>query len=117
MTTISQDNPRIKPEAGHVTTSLASRVTRSHTNPLIRVEQLKRQFVSTQLTQLRTQIYASMRQAGATHVYALAEVDRALADVARAVDVASTDARTAVAEAELAKHGKAWVAQIGRVQL
>ena len=75
MTTISQDNPRIKPEAEDVTTSLASRVSRSHTNPLIRVEQLKRKFVSTQLRQLRTQIYASMRQAGASHEYRTLDPD------------------------------------------
>jgi hypothetical protein len=41
----------------------------------MQVEQIKKKFVSAQLAGLRMRIYATMRQGGASHEYALAEVD------------------------------------------
>jgi hypothetical protein len=79
---------------------LADYVARDNSNPLMRVELLKRKFVTTQLNSLRTQIYALMRQRGATHAYALAEVDRALRDVSAAAQLASQAATSAAAEAD-----------------
>jgi hypothetical protein len=66
----------------------------------MRVEQIKKKFVSTQLAALRTRIYATMRQGGASHPYALAEVDRAFRDVAQSITVASRGATDAAAQAD-----------------
>jgi len=85
------------------------RVALPRTNPLMHVERLKRKFLSTQLTSLRTQIYATMRQSGSSHVYALAEIDRAFRDIAASVANASKAATTAAAQSELVERGSDWV--------
>jgi hypothetical protein len=87
------------------------RAALSRTNPRMRVERLKRKFLSTQLTFLRAQIYAAMRQSGSSHVYALAEVDRVFREVAASIANASKLATNAAAQAELAERGAAWVEQ------
>ena len=89
--------------------ALASRVAVTILNPLVRVEQLKRQFLTTQLSSLRAQIYAELHRSGWSDVSALAEIDRMFVDISRAVAVASTNARKAAAAAELAERGSAWV--------
>jgi len=71
------------------------------------VERLKRKLLSTQLTSLRTQIYATMRQSGSSHAYALAEVDRAFRAVAASAANQSKLATNAAAQAELAERGDA----------
>jgi hypothetical protein len=71
----------------------------------MQVEQIKKKFVSAQLAALRTRIYATMRQGGANHEYALAEVDRAFREVAASVADASAQATNAAAQAELAERG------------
>ena len=83
--------------------SLLSRVHSANANPLSRVEQLKRKFISTQLTSLRNQIYATLRQAGSTHAMALAEVDRALREVMLATQKASDIATAEAAWADGAR--------------
>jgi hypothetical protein len=89
------------------------RVALSRTNPLTHVERLKKKLLSTQLASLRAQIYATIRQSGSSHVYALAEVDRAFREVAASIADASKQATNAAAKAELAERGAAWVEQSG----
>jgi hypothetical protein len=92
-----------------VSSPISSRVRDANSNPLARVEQLKRSFISTKLSQLRTSIYAELRRANFGHVYALAELDRALADVAAAVTKLSQATADDAAKAELAARDDAWV--------
>jgi hypothetical protein len=80
--------------------SLVARIPVANANPLVRVEQIKKKFVSAQLAALRASIYASMRQGGASHAYALAEVDRALREVVVSVAKASKLATNVAAQAD-----------------
>src|SRR5437588_3577119 len=72
--------------------SLRQRIASANRNPLIRVEQLKRRFVLTQLPKLRSEIYSALITAGYSRAYALTEIDRALVEIAKAVAAASADA-------------------------
>jgi len=80
--------------------SPVARIAVANTNPLVRVERIKRKFVSAQLTALRVSIYTTMLQGGASHAYALAEVDRALREIAASVAKASKLATNVAAQAD-----------------
>ena len=92
----------VKSDSGH-SSSLTQRVQSANISPLQRVEQLKRKFVSTQLGSLRTRIYSTLRQAGSSSAMALAEVDRALREIAESIQTASVAATSAAAAADAAE--------------
>jgi hypothetical protein len=96
---VSHSNSNVNSDT-RPSSSLLSRVVSANANPLMRVEQIKKKFVSAQLAALRTSIYATMRQGGASHAYALAEVDRAFREVAGSVANASKLATNAAAQAD-----------------
>ena len=100
---VSAKSIGVNVRSGAANSSLRSRVQSANSNPLIRVEQLKRKFISTQVASLRNEIYATLRHAGSSHAMALAEVDRALREVVLAAQKASDVAMSAAASADAAR--------------
>jgi len=97
---LSPLSANVKSSSRHSASSLRASVSLASANALMRVGQIKNKFLMTQLTSLRTQVYATMRQGGASHAHALAEIDRALREVAASFANASKLATDAAAQAD-----------------